>query len=113
MFEVELDLVWMSLCIFTPSLFALVLLFFPKGTEEYMRWWSLLGTAVTLVISLFLFIDYRNMLGFHTADTKPSSLESRVKEMNLAETLHEARRSDDMVARYPWIPRFKIDYFVG
>ena len=45
----ESDLVWMSLCIFVPSLFALVLLFFPNGSEEYMRWWTLLGTAVTLV----------------------------------------------------------------
>ena len=30
-------------------MFALVLFFFPKGSEEWMRWWSLLGTAVTLV----------------------------------------------------------------
>src|SRR5215813_9585284 len=58
----ELDLIWMSLCIFLPSLFALVLLFFPKGSEEYMRWWSLLGTAVTFVISMVLFIDYLAML---------------------------------------------------
>ena len=55
---IETDLIWMSLCIFLPSVFALGLLFFPKGTEEYMRWWSLVGTAVTFVFSSFVFIDY-------------------------------------------------------
>ena len=48
----ELDLIWMSAVIFVPSIFALGLLFFPRGTEEWMRWWCLLGTAVTLVVSL-------------------------------------------------------------
>ena len=61
MAEVELDLVWMSLVIFAPLAFAVGLLFFPRGSEEYMRWWSLLGTAVTLVVSLFVFIDYGKM----------------------------------------------------
>src|SRR5207302_69251 len=60
---VEFDLVLMSLCIFLPSLFALVLLFFPKGSEEYMRWWTLLGTAITFVISAFLLVDYLGLLG--------------------------------------------------
>ena len=48
----------MSLCIFVPSIFALALLLFPKGSEEYMRWFTLLGTAVTMVLSIVLFIDY-------------------------------------------------------
>ena len=53
----ESDLIWMSLLIFMPSAFALVLLFFPRGTEEYMRWWTLLGTAVTFVVSAIVFIN--------------------------------------------------------
>src|SRR5690349_15463657 len=60
--SMEYDLLLMTLCIFMPSAFALVLLFFPKGSEEYMRWWTLLGTAVTFVISTFLFIDYLHLL---------------------------------------------------
>src|SRR5271167_3165889 len=59
---IEYDLVLMSLVIFMPTIFAFVLLFFPRGSQEYMRWWSLLGTAVTLVLSLFVFIDYSQML---------------------------------------------------
>src|SRR5438105_360425 len=54
----EYDMVLMSLVIFIPSLFALGLLFFPRGSEEWMKWWTLLGTAATLVVSLFIFIDY-------------------------------------------------------
>src|SRR3954464_5926466 len=59
---IESDLIWMSLCIFIPTIFALALLFFPKGSEEYMRWWALLGTSVTFVVSMILFIDYLAML---------------------------------------------------
>src|SRR5262245_25571339 len=116
----ELDLIWMSLCIFLPSLFALVLLFFPKGTEEYMRWWTLLGTAFTLVISLFLFIDFQRMMDFDTgAKDKGSktSLTERVQTMNKRAGNDDPRESGDMVSRFPWISRrsagFYIDYFVG
>ena len=59
---VEYDLILMSLVIFAPLVFALGLLFFPRGSEEWMRWWSLLGTAVTLVLSLCLFVDFTKML---------------------------------------------------
>ena len=38
----------MTLVVFVPSVFALGLLFFPRGKEEAMRWWSLIGTALTL-----------------------------------------------------------------
>src|SRR4051794_31974241 len=59
----ETDLILMSLCIFVPTLFALVVLFIPRQYAEYMRWVTLLGTAVTFVISTFLFVDYLNLLG--------------------------------------------------
>jgi NADH-quinone oxidoreductase subunit M len=114
----ELDVVWMSLCIFLPSAFALGLLFFPKGTEEYMRWWTLLGTAFTLVISLFLFIDYLRMMDFDTAnkqkgDLQQTTLVNRVQAMNKKNDEAAGRESKDMVARYDWVKRFNIDYFVG
>ena len=68
----ESDLITMSLCIFLPTLFALVLLFFPKGSEEYMRWWSLLGTAATLLVSMFIFIDFQHMLDEHMSQKSES-----------------------------------------
>src|ERR1700675_3958372 len=65
---IDMDLVWLSLLIFLPTAFALVLLFFPKGSEEYMRWWTLLGTAATFVVSAIVFIQYLGMLDVHRAD---------------------------------------------
>src|SRR5947209_877248 len=53
------DPIWMSLFVFLPTAFALVLLFFPKGWEEAMRWWSLFGTALTLGVSLCVLILFK------------------------------------------------------
>jgi NADH-quinone oxidoreductase subunit M len=113
----EYDLVLMSLVIFVPSAFALLLLFVPRGQEELMRWWSLLGTTVTLVLSLWLFIDYLRMM-----DTLgPQDSQLSVRAANDAEARVEGNlsdkskgpRGDDLVARYPWIPTFNIEYFIG
>src|SRR5579864_5030208 len=72
---VEYDFVLMSVVTFLPVVFATGLLFFPKKSEEYMRWWSLLGTAATLLVSMFIFIDFLHMLDFHSAkDEKPKAL---------------------------------------
>jgi NADH-quinone oxidoreductase subunit M len=120
---IETDLIWMSLCIFLPSVFALGLLFFPKGTEEYMRWWSLVGTAVTFVFSSFVFIDYLQMLdrnpdksmgsrGIKRADKKTTLLE-RAETAASDDAADKAPQSDDLLARYPWISRFNIDYYIG
>src|SRR5947207_7679078 len=92
---VELDLIWMSLCIFLPSIFALVLLFFPKGTEEYMRWWTLLGTAATLVISLFLFIDFLKMMDIDLSNPQATTLAERTQKMNLRANDADPRRSEE------------------
>src|SRR5579862_8293154 len=113
----ELDLIWMSLVIFMPTAFALVLLFFPRGSEEYMRWWSLLGTAVTLVLSLFVFIDYSKMLeskmdGAGRADGRTTLL-ARHDEAAAKAAVGGSRESDDWISRYPWIARFNIDYYLG
>ncbi|HZZ78790.1 MAG TPA: proton-conducting transporter membrane subunit, partial [Gemmataceae bacterium] len=122
----EADLIWMSLCVFVPSIFALGLLFFPKGSEEGMRWWSLFGTAVTFVISVCLFINYHNMLAAAPSEKdakgpaeqlRPSSttsLSARAKEAD-KQRFDELATPDpkDQLARYPWIARFNIDYFLG
>ena len=76
----EADLILMSLVIFLPTLFALGLLLFPRGSEEYMRWWALLGTAVTLVVSIWLFIDFQRMVDFYQGKST-SQLSSRAKSI--------------------------------
>lgn len=115
---IETDLIWMSLVVFLPSLFALVLLFIPKGREEVMRWWALLGTAATLGVSLGMLVLFKNdtvdMPGVNTnpANHGNASLEYRLGQIDLA-PLGSPERSHDWLARYPWIERFHIDYFLG
>src|SRR5512139_1501652 len=113
------DLTMMSLCIFVPSIFAIVLLFFPKRCAEYMRWWALLGTAVTFVISMVLFIDYLGMMD--------SNRDGKTGKIGGAETTMQARAqverdvalkggprsSTDLMGRVPWVSTFNIDYFLG
>ena len=119
----ETDLLLMSFCIFVPTIFALGLLFFPKGSEEYMRWWSLVGTAVTFVLSSCVFIDYLALLERHPdaqmgaanirrAD-RSTTLSERAKMAAAAEAENKPFASDDLHARYPWVSRFNIDYYIG
>jgi NADH-quinone oxidoreductase subunit M len=119
----EYDLVLMSLCIFIPTLFALGLLFFPKGSEEYMRWWSLFGTALTFIVSSFVFIDYWQMLdnnpdpamtkaGIRRADKK-TTLTERAEAAAKDEAENKPPSPDDLHSRNPWIPRFNIQYYLG
>jgi NADH-quinone oxidoreductase subunit M len=123
--NVETDLIWMSLCIFVPSIFALGLLFFPKGSEEGMRWWSLLGTAATFVVSVCLFINYLAMLDFkrdanagRAEIARPSPGTSLADRAKKADDLWNKdgqflKDADDQLARYPWISTFNIDYYIG
>src|SRR5436309_15749335 len=119
----EHDVIWMTLLVFVPSLFALGLIFFPSGKEKAMCWWSLAGTAVTLGIAIAIFINYKiGVLDFTNADKQvpnlaqarqAASLDARVEAMDRDPSSSENRKSDDYVARYPWIPRFNIDYFLA
>jgi len=115
---IEADFVWMTLVIFIPSIFALGLLFFPRGWDEAMRWWSLIGTAATLGASLGLFITYyQNIL------VTPGILDSKVERAKvslLARSEEQAAAGvgapssgQDWLARTPWIKRFNIEYFLG
>ena len=122
---IEYDLLTMSLCIFLPSVFALALLFFPKGTEEYMRWTALFGTALTFILSAFVFIDYKTMLdanpdanrgaaGVARAHQERTSLTGRADGAAKKEGAEiKAKDGSDMHARYSWISRFNIDYYLG
>jgi NADH-quinone oxidoreductase subunit M len=91
-----------------------MLLFFPRGTDEYMRWFTLLGTALTLVVSLFLAIDFQNrVLGFHHGDPEASTLSRRAEADAARHGRGDPPDSDDLLARYPWIQRLNIEYFLG
>jgi NADH-quinone oxidoreductase subunit M len=120
--NVEWDVIWMSLVVFLPSLFALVLLLFPKGQEEAMRWWALIGTAATLTISLCMFFLYKqDVIDFNGVTTNKAapaearqnaSLEGRARALEEAQ-LGAPPLARDWLSRYPWIERFHIDYYMG
>ena len=79
----ETDLIWMSLLIFLPSLFALGLLLFPRGWEEGMRWWSLFGTALTLGVSLcVLVLWYSQVEDANRGHREAASLNWRAEELD-------------------------------
>src|SRR5437870_2235647 len=109
----ETDLILMSLVIFLPSVFALCLLFFPRGSDEYMRWWSLLGTAVTLVVSIWIFIDFQRLLDHNNTTPDKTQLSARADTDAKKRAEGKAPEAADLVARYPWISRFNIEYFLG
>jgi NADH-quinone oxidoreductase subunit M len=115
----ENDVIWMTLLVFAPTAFALGLIFFPRSWEKAMCWWSLAGTAVTLGISIAIFINFKTgVIDVHSAGEtdritrQNSSLDARTQEADRRlET--GARSPNDYVARYPWIKRFNIEYFLG
>ncbi len=117
----ETDLIWMTLVVFVPSLFALALMtpIFPKGKEEAMRWWSLCGTALTLGLSLMMFVSfYKDTIetpgvATNNEDRYKAGLEYRELDRELHPAPEEHLRSHDWLARYDWIPRFHIQYYLG
>ncbi len=113
---IEFDTILMSVVIFLPTVFAVGLVFFPRGSDEWMRWFTLFGTALTFVASMFLFIDYLDMLNYNMDSNgragPATSLASRA-EKDLERPQEDPRKSRDLVARYGWIPRFNIEYFLG
>src|ERR1700736_2451158 len=115
-YEYEWDFIWMTLVVFIPTVFALGLLFFPRGQENAMRWWSLIGTALTLGVSLGMFFNFKN----DTVDqggVVNKDVQDRANNLNRAkeaDTLKVAvpARSHAWVTRYPCIKNFHIDYYL-
>src|SRR5438046_9034277 len=99
----ETDLIWMSLVVFIPSVFAIGVLFFPKGWEEAMRWWSLFGTALTLGVSLCVFVLwYAQNIERHAGNTEEASLNYRADQLD-QELPTEPQKAQDWVAKLTWI----------
>ncbi|HEV8063156.1 MAG TPA: NADH-quinone oxidoreductase subunit M [Gemmataceae bacterium] len=106
----------MSLVIFVPSLFAIILLFVPKAQTELMRMITLFGTAVTMVLSIWMFIDfYNNVIDFNSTNSDHSkvTLNARVGAELNANASPKSHSGSDWVARYPWIREFGIEYYLG
>src|SRR3954465_5035080 len=110
----ETDLIWMTALVFVPSVFALGLLFFPRGSEKAMCWWSLLGTAATMGISIAIFMSYKvNIadganpeLPDYKAKRAETSLDYRTAAASSG--VGTAPPSADWVGRVPWVERFNI-----
>ena len=119
--DLEYDLVLMTLVIFIPSVFGLLLMLFPKRAAEPIRWFALFGSAVALVLSLCLFIEYYALLdsrsdrGLRSLHHPQTLLDARVDEAarRANQPVPEALLSRDWVASKPWISRFDINYAIG
>jgi NADH-quinone oxidoreductase subunit M len=123
MADIDTDIIWLSILIFLPSVFGLGVLFFPRGSEEAMRWWTLFGTAATFVVSAIVFIQYQGMLS-HRPDeeagkatlfrpSESASLAARAAAADQLRAENKDYKREDQLARYPWIAKFNIDYYVG
>src|SRR5262249_7027346 len=124
---IETDLIWMTLVIFVPTVFALVLMLFPSPRDEAsrekwnntVRYVSFLGTAITLGISIGIFIQYyRQVYDLHLSNPTGSLLSERVKNARTdpaAPGVEGVARKNtaDWVSIYPWISRFNIEYYLG
>ncbi len=115
---VEYDFWWMTALIFAPCVFALGLIFFPRGAEKGMLWWTLVGTAVTMGISIAVFINFKGgvvdpaVAGKANASVWASQgLDARARAVDDAAATTPLNH--DWVSRTPWIPRFNIDYYLG
>ncbi len=126
----ETDLWQMTAVTFLPTLFALLLVFIPSSSKEMLRWVTLIGTAVTLSVSLIVFVGYYTMLegspsqpGVMPLHSKSALLEARVDAADAGGEVHTTPEqrgkglmpppSGDFVSRSKWIPRFNIEYFLG
>ena len=113
----EKDLLWMSAVVFIPTVFALLLIFVPRGKEEIMRWLSLAGTALTLSVSIGMFIAfYNNVIDFNRGNDPEArqrmNLDARQIDYD-GKSASDPSSSEDWIGSYPWIERFNIKYFMG
>jgi NADH-quinone oxidoreductase subunit M len=106
------DTLWMTALIFTPTVFALLILFVPKGKDEAMRWLALFGAAITLAVSIIVFMGYLELPGVW-APGGLSSLQARADTAAASAGGLRPPASSDWLARLPWIRQFNIQYFLG
>jgi len=76
---------WLTLCIFLPAAFALLVALVPKSNVKAIQGVAIAGTLATLVVSLFLYAQY---------------------------TPHGAQQFQ-LIDKTSWIPSLHINYFLG
>ncbi|QDU22944.1 complex I subunit 4 family protein [Urbifossiella limnaea] len=116
----EADLSWLTWLVFLPAAAAALLLVVPARWVEAQRWVALFGAAGTLSVSLCVAVGYDDAVGRQLGTTgRPghaatARLDSRADfaAANSAKAVPEYR-SDDWVARRPWIDRFDAEYALG
>jgi NADH-quinone oxidoreductase subunit M len=99
----EFDMIMMSLVIFVPTAFALILMIPWVRGAEAMRWISLFGTAITLVLSICMFISYYSEV-VQGQPVESTLLSTRVEKAFERTLQNEPPLSNDWIARYRWIP---------
>ncbi len=115
----ELDLLQLSLLVFLPAGFALLLLVWPGRFREGMRWCALFGAAGTLAVSLCTLIDYHRLLDSQSDRATRSlyhpgtRLDNRADEALARTATNRSFLSDDLVVRRPWVSKFDVDYALG
>lgn len=116
----ETDLLYIAGLIFAPSAFALVLLVIPSRAKELMRWWTLLGTALTLVLALCVHNNYKQELQSHAETGVPgyspqATLEGRADAAAQRANADIPRPplGNDQIVRRSWIPEAGVDFYVG
>lgn len=111
----ELDFWMMSAIILMPIVFALGLIFIPSRRTEFIRWWTLIGTLLTFILTTFLFIDFLRLTDEQltnqdrTAQLLPARTDVQLSSYRRGEPVS----SRDLIARKAWIGHFHIDYSVG
>ncbi len=111
----ELDFWLMSAIILMPIAFAVGLIFIPSRRTEFIRWWTLIGTLLTFILTTFLFVDFLRLTDEQltnqdrTAQLLPARTDVQLSSYRRAEPVS----SRDLIARKAWIGRFHIDYSLG
>src|SRR5262249_11966198 len=75
--------------------------------------WALLGSAITLVLSLMILVDYYHLLDAQGRQGSAASLEKRVDDEMARRAANNPERERDYVYREPGIGQVKIDYYLG
>ena len=115
----ELDLIQLSLLVFLPAIFAILLFAIPSRWKETLRWVALFGTAGTLTLSLCTLIDYHRLLDSYSDRSMRSlyhpatRLDNRSDAQATAAANSKPFRSDDLLTRRPWVSKFDVDYALG
>jgi NADH-quinone oxidoreductase subunit M len=118
---IEYDLVLMSLVIFVPAAFGVLGLVFPSKWTEAIRWWALVGSALTLILSLCLLIEYYALLdrysdrGLRSLHNPEAQLDARIDNAMHRESnpIRGPVEGLDWTASIPWISRFDINYAIA